>query len=122
MRLRLYQINKAEDLPQSPVIIDQFPLILYDPAEWSTTFRGMPGLHECCEIRQIDDTFYVTDVSADESTRVNGQPATTAPILPGDRLKLNTTEFLVSYERLSSSPPETTNFEKQHRPLETLLK
>lgn len=105
MRLRLYRSSNTVNSRHRPLIIDQFPLVLCDPAEWSTSYGGLSGLHECCEIKQVGNTFYVTDVSADESTQINGCPVGTAPILPGDRLKLNSTEFLVSYERLTSSPP-----------------
>ena len=110
MRLRLYRLDgdSSKNDRHRPLLIDRFPFSLCDPAEWSPFRIGTSGLHECCEITQIGDTLYVTDRSPDESTRINGRPVSVAPILPGDRMTLNSTEFLVSYERITSAPPPPT--------------
>lgn len=107
MRLRLYPVNTATDRNngQRPYVIDRFPHTLFDPSGWSPSAIGTGGLHECCEIVLSEGTLYVIDTSPDESTRVNGRPVHAAAILPGDRITLNTTELLVSYERMTIAPP-----------------
>lgn len=107
MRLRLYRIDDGTrpTSRQRPYVIDRFPHTLFDPSAWSPSLSGSVGLHECCEIIQSDGTLYIIDTSPDESTRVNGRHVPASPILPGDRITLNTTELLVSYERMTSAPP-----------------
>jgi hypothetical protein len=107
VRLRLYRLGGAasQGNQHCPLLIDQFPFSLCDPAEWSVIATGLNGFYECCEIELIEDTLYVTDRSRDESTRLNGQPFSVSSLLPGDRLTINTAEFLVSYERMTSAPP-----------------
>ena len=110
MRLRLYRLDddSSQNDRHHSVLIDRFPFSLCDPAEWPPVGSGLSGLHECCEITQIGDTLYVTDRSPDASTRINGRSVSVAPILPGDRMTLNSTEFLISYERTTSAAPPPT--------------
>ena len=46
--------------------------------------------------------------STDTSPQINDRKVSAAPVLPGDRITLKTTEFLVSYERMTSAPPLPT--------------
>lgn len=107
VRLRLYRFadGTEQNGRQRPYVIDRFPHTLFDPSAWSPSLNGSLGLHECCEIIQFDGTLYIIDTSPDESTKVNGQHVPASPILPGDRITLNTTDLLVSYERMTSAPP-----------------
>jgi hypothetical protein len=120
VRLRLYRIDggASHGNRHRPLLIDRFPFTLCDPAEWSPTVANSYGLHECCEIKQVGDTLYVADTSPDESTRINGRTISVAPLLPGDRITLNTIEFVVSYERMTSAPPLPTEllFQETVRP------
>ena len=112
MRLRLYRLDgdSTRKRKHRTLLIDRFPVSIGDPAEWTLANGNSFGFHECCEIDQIGDTLFVTDTSPDESTRVNGRRVSVAPMLPGDRLTLNATEFLVSYERMTSAPPPPAEF------------
>lgn len=112
MRLRLYRLdgNSAEESRHRPLLIDRFPFTISDPTDWTPICRRSAGIHDCCRIDLFGDTLFVTDISPDESTHVNGRSVTVAPMLPGDRIKLSATEFLVSYERMSSAPPASTEF------------
>lgn len=116
MRLRLYRLDgdSSEESKHRPLLIDRFPFSISDPADWTSIGGQSTGIHECCKIDQFGDTLFVTDISPDESTQVNGRSVTVAPMLPGDRIKLSATEFLVSYERMSSAPPASTEFLHQH--------
>lgn len=107
MRLRLYRLNGDAQggAEHCPMLIDRFPFSICDPAEWTPTNGNSSGFHECCEISQVSETLFITDTSPDGSTRVNGRNVSVAPMLPGDRIRLDSTEFLVSYERMTSVPP-----------------
>lgn len=107
MRLRLYRINASTVIHdhRQPLIIDRFPYSLCDPTDWQTEFGHSSGENQCCQIELIGDTFYVTDSSPERSIRVNDCVVTCASILPGDRITLKSTEFLVSYERMTSASP-----------------
>lgn len=116
MRLRLYRLdsNSAEKSKHRPLLIDRFPFTISDPTDWTPICRRSAGIHDCCRIDLFGDTLFLTDISADESTQINGRSVTVAPMLPGDRIRLNSTEFVVSYERMSSAPPPSTEFLLQH--------
>lgn len=112
MRLRLYRLDRdsSQEAKGRPLLIDRFPFSISDPAEWSTTIGNPSGFHECCEISLVGETLFVTDTSPDGSTHINGRSVSVAPILPGDRITLDSTEFLVSYERMTSVPPPPAEF------------
>lgn len=112
MRLRLYRLdaNSSDGGKYRPLLIDRFPFSISDPADWNPSGGRSSGIHECCEIDLFGETLFVTDISPDESTQLNGRRVTVASMLPGDRIRLNTTEFLISYERMTSAPPPSTEY------------
>lgn len=116
MRLRLYRLdgNSAEESKHRPLLIDRFPFTIGDPAGWTPISTPSAGIHDCCRFDLFGDTLFVTDISADESTQINGRSVTVAPMLPGDRIRLNATEFLISYERMSSDHPPPAEFLLEH--------
>ena len=116
MRLRLYRLdeNSAEESKHRPLLIDRFPFTIGDPAGWTPISTPSAGIHDCCRFDLFGDTLFLTEMSADESTQINGRSVTVAPMLPGDRIRLNATEFLISYERMNSAPPPSTEFLLQH--------
>lgn len=112
MRLRLYRLDTGslEGGKHHPLLIDRFPFSISDPAGWTPLSGHSVGFHECCRFDQFGYTLFVTDISSDESTQVNGCKVTVAPVLPGDRIRLNSTEFLISYERMTSAPPPSIEY------------
>jgi pSer/pThr/pTyr-binding forkhead associated (FHA) protein len=59
--------------------------------------RWVSRLH--CEIDQIDGTLVVRDLHSRHGTYVNGRRIAEILLMPGNRLGIGMTKFLVSYER-----------------------
>jgi hypothetical protein len=114
MRLRLFPVG-----PNGvgvPAILDQFPA--------QVPGHGTRRLFDDCSekdgylIEEVDDTFFLVDADGIESAQVNGQPTRLSALMPGDRVCISNHEFIVSYERLSQTPPRSVLFQKYRQYLD----
>ena len=103
MRLRLFNIR--DEGFKLPVIFDQFPASVPNPARWGS--RGTASrLHEACQLEDRDGTLHAVATTDSLQLLVNGQPFASTPVLPGDRLTLGSITFVISYDRSAVTDPE----------------
>jgi hypothetical protein len=102
MRLRLF--NVSEQASKQPVIFDRFPASVVDPAKWTCGMSAADQGEECL-IEEIDGTLYAISTGRSLCPRLNGDEFESTPMLPGDRLTLGSTTFVVSYERMTCDEP-----------------
>ena len=98
MRLRLFSV--AEQALNPPVIFDRFPASLANPARWNS-HMSVATDDEACLIEELNGTFYAVAVGRSVEPLLNGRRFDSTPLLPGDRLTLGETTFVVSYERMT---------------------
>ncbi len=114
MRLRLFPVGP--DGVGVPAILDQFPAQV--PGHGSRRLFDDCSEQDAFMIEEVDDTFFIVDADGLESARVNGQPTRLSALLPGDRVCFANHEFIVSYERLSQTPPRPELFQKYRQYLD----
>lgn len=104
MRVRLYGVG-----PRSVgvVFIDEFPASL----ELDEDGRIHPEVHSdrgLCRLEEVNGQVYLWSES--ESLEVNNAPLREGPLLPGDRLRYEGYDYLVSYEQTQSAPGLPSRF------------
>ena len=102
MRLRLFSLS--EWASKAPVIFDRFPASVADP-DRRACGKLSRDLDEACLIEELDGTLYAIASGGSQCPRLNGRTFEATPLLPGDRLTLGATSFVVSYERMTSEEP-----------------
>jgi|GEM_PF-4784726 hypothetical protein len=104
MRVRLYGVG-----PRSVgvVFIDEFPASL----ELDEDGRIRPELHSgrgLCRLEEVNGQLYLRSES--DRLEVNNAPLTEGPLLPGDRLRYDGYDYLVSYEQTQSAPAPPSRY------------
>ncbi|TWT58017.1 hypothetical protein KOR42_13860 [Thalassoglobus neptunius] len=102
MRLRLYEVGGKST--GRVMRFDQFPALLCvdtagDPCTHHESF------HSVCEMVDIGGQIEVRAASEFEEILVNNVSVTSGALMPGDRLSLGKTSFIVSYERTARERP-----------------
>ena len=103
MKARLTSLDVPT--PIEKIVLDSFPVTIGRScsADIRLADRWVSRLH--CEIDQINDTLVVRDLHSRHGTYVNGKRITQSLLVPGNRLGMGMTEFLVCYERNSTKSP-----------------
>ncbi|MGA2621770.1 MAG: FHA domain-containing protein [Thermoguttaceae bacterium] len=109
-------VMKTELIPVGPLaakgnlVIDTLPAVLgrNEQADVRLDDHWVSRVH--CELSDLDGTLVVRDLGSKHGTYVNGQKATQAPLLPGDRLTVGLSSFEVQCEQRRTKPslPEVT--------------
>jgi pSer/pThr/pTyr-binding forkhead associated (FHA) protein len=101
MKARLIRLDSSK--PKEYALPSSFPATIGRSCEADIELddRWVSRLH--CEIDQIDDALVVRDLQSRHGTYVNGQRVTENLLMPGNRLRIGMSQFLVSYERNPSN-------------------
>lgn len=103
MRARLFPLD---DLPgHAPFVLDFYPVFLGTGDHGKLQISEYASATRRCQIQLEHGTLVAIDLDSSEGTWVNGEPIERAPLLPGDRIHIGQSAFVVSYERLSRRPP-----------------
>lgn len=93
---------KVELLSAAPsrqrIVLDELPVVLGRDNGVQVHVEDSWVGNKQCIIDQDGDTLRVLDLGSRTGTFVNGRRVARATLLPGDRLVLGKTEFLVQYE------------------------
>lgn len=96
MRVRLYLVDGCVN--HEPIVLDALPIIIGSSPADDLVLEGI-GLEEChCELSCADKTIMIRDLGSERGTFVNDVSVVSAPIMPGDKIKLGNSCFVVSYE------------------------
>ena len=118
MRLRLYPCSAGAS--DAPILVDRFPAVLSAPHDWPDLGPHYCGLSRWCllEVRaglvyQIDQT--PEAVTFRNGTRLPIEQQELTPLLAGDRLCIEESEFVVSYEQVTRSRTDLNQRRKLRR-------
>lgn len=115
MRARFLPVS-ANGLSQT-VRIDSFPAVVSLDEHGEVCINGQVAAVPLCLLDDDSGNLILKDQAEDESVMVNDLPMSFGPLMPGDTLKLGGRRFLVSYERITSTPPPCPVFHfAAHRP------
>ncbi len=106
MRLRLYPC--ASGASHAPILVDRFPAVLSAPHDWPDLGPHDCGLSRWCVLELQSGAVYQIDQSPEAVTFRNGtrlpiEQQKRIPLQPGDRLRIDEFEFVVSYEQVTRS-------------------
>ncbi len=104
MRLRLYPCSAGAS--DAPILVDRFPAVLSAPHDWPDLGPYYCGLSSWCRLEVRTGAVYQIDQTPEAVTFRNGtrlpiEQQELTPLLPGDRLRIDESEFVVSYEQVT---------------------
>jgi len=84
--------------PQQEFAIDDLPAVIGRSADAEVRLND-PTVSRChCEIEEMEGVLVVRDLGSKNGTYINGCRITEALLMPGDKLSMGETRFLVCYE------------------------
>jgi hypothetical protein len=104
VRLRLYPCSAGAS--DAPILVDRFPAVLSAPHDWPDLGPHYCGLSRWCLLEVQAGAVYQVDQTSEAVTFRNGvrlpiEQQKRTPLLPGDRLRIDESEFVVSYEQVT---------------------
>lgn len=104
MRLRLYPCSPRAS--HVPILVDRFPAVLSAPHDWPDLGPHYCGMSRWCLLEVRAGAIYQVDQSPEavtfrNSVRLPIEQQELTPLLPGDRLRIDEAEFVVSYEQVT---------------------
>ena len=99
MQIELTEVDSSTD--QRKIVLDSLPVMIGQDPEAGVRLDDQWVSRHHCEISVTKDTLVVRDLGSMLGTFVNGLNVTTAHLMPGDKLTVGITSFLVDYERRS---------------------
>ena len=104
VRLRLYPCSAGTS--HAPLLIDRFPAVLSAPRDWPDLGPHDCGLSRWCLLEVRAGAIYQVDQTPNAVTFRNGtrlpiEQQELTPLQPGDRLSIDESEFIVSYEQVT---------------------
>lgn len=102
MRARFFELQTIGDKTLTRTIYcDRFPVVFAEGENGTVgVVAGVNG-EPSCVFEEQDGNLVLTQSTA--QTFLNGAPIARGGIAPGDRVKIGRTDYVVSYERVSSS-------------------
>ena len=88
--------------------LDKLPLVVGRSLEAAIRIVDRWASRRHCEIAESDGSLVVRDLGSTHGTLLNGQPITESPLMPGDKLTIGLTTFLVSAEEAPRGPDSRT--------------
>ena len=76
--------------------LDKLPLVVGRSLEAAIRIVDRWASRRHCEIAESDGSLVVRDLGSTHGTLLNGQAITESPLIPGDKLTIGLTTFLVS--------------------------
>jgi len=99
MQIELTEVDSSTD--HRKIVLDSLPVMIGQDPEAGVRLDDQWVSRHHCEISATKDTLVVRDLGSMLGTFVNGLNVTTAHLMPGDKLTVGITSFLVDYERRS---------------------
>lgn len=97
MQIELTEVDSSTD--HRKIVLDSLPVMIGQDPEAGVRLDDQWVSRHHCEISATKDTLVVRDLGSMLGTFVNGLNVTTAHLMPGDKLTVGITSFLVDYER-----------------------
>ena len=97
MQIELTEVDSSSD--QRKIVLDSLPVMIGQDPEAGVRLDDQWVSRHHCEISVTRDTLVVRDLGSMLGTFVNGLNVTTAHLMPGDKLTVGITSFLVDYQR-----------------------
>lgn len=97
MKARLISLNASG--PRAVISLDKLPVVLGRGAQADVRLHDQTLSRRHCEIGCVSATLVVRDLGSKNGTRVNRQNVTESVLMPGDKLTLGSSTFVVSYEQ-----------------------
>jgi pSer/pThr/pTyr-binding forkhead associated (FHA) protein len=97
MQVELTEVDSSTC--QRKIVVDRLPVMIGQSPDAGVRLDHHWVSRQHCEISAIKDTLVVRDLGSMLGTFVNGLNVTTAHLMPGDKLTIGSTSFLVDYER-----------------------
>ena len=97
MEIELTEVDSSTH--QRKIVLDKLPVMIGQGPESSVRLDDHWVSRHHCEINAVRGTLVVRDLGSMLGTFVNGLNVTTALLMPGDKLTVGITSFMVDYER-----------------------
>ena len=97
MQIELIEVDSSTD--QRKIVLDSLPVMIGQDPDAGVRLDDQWVSRHHCEISATRDALVVRDLGSVLGTFVNGLNVTTANLMPGDKLTIGSTSFLVDYER-----------------------
>ena len=97
MEIELTEVDSSPH--QRKIVLDKLPVMIGQGPESSVRLEDHWVSRHHCEINSVQGTLVVRDLGSMLGTFVNGLNVTTALLMPGDKLTVGITSFMVDYER-----------------------
>jgi pSer/pThr/pTyr-binding forkhead associated (FHA) protein len=97
MEIELTEVDSSTH--QRKIVLDRLPVMIGQGPESSVRLEDHWVSRNHCEINAVQGTLVVRDLGSMLGTFVNGLNVTTALLMPGDKLTVGITSFMVDYER-----------------------
>lgn len=110
MRARFLPLNGSTN--GDVVRVDTFPAVVSLDDSGCVCVNGKAASVRLCLLDENAGNLIIKDQADGEAAAVtvNELPLAHGPLMPGDRLQLGSHKFVVSYERVTSTPPPAPIF------------
>ncbi|MFH1918277.1 MAG: FHA domain-containing protein [Planctomycetota bacterium] len=103
MQVELTEVDSSAQ--KSKILLGRLPVMIgQSPNAGIRVDDHLVSRHHC-ELSSVKGTLVVRDLGSMLGTFVNGLNVTTALLMPGDKLTVGITSYLVDYERRHMKPP-----------------
>jgi pSer/pThr/pTyr-binding forkhead associated (FHA) protein len=103
MEVQLTEVDPSR--PRRKIVLDKLPVMIGQSPDAAVRLDDQWVSRHHCQINAVKGTLVVRDLGSVLGTFVNGLNVSTAMLMPGDRLTVGVTSFLVDYERRSAKQP-----------------
>ena len=90
--------------------VDSFPAVVSLDEGGSVCINGRAQCVPLCLLDENAGNLIIKDQAESDAVSVNELPIAFGPLMPGDTLRLGSRRFVVSYERVTSTPPPSPTF------------
>ncbi len=101
MEVELTEVDSADE--NRKIVLETLPVMIGHGPDAGIRVDDHWASHHHCEINVVKGTLVVRDLGSMLGTFVNGLNVNSALLMPGDKLTVGVTSFLVDYERLIRS-------------------
>jgi len=97
MEVELTEVDSSTD--SRKIVLDRLPVMIGQDPDAEIRIDNQWVSRQHCEINAVKGTLVVRDLGSMLGTFVNGLNVNRALLMPGDKLTVGITSFLVEYER-----------------------
>ena len=106
MRVRLF----PSDSPGDTIILDHFPAVVGKSLDADIPLADEDSSDFHCWLEEFAGNLILRDCDSPSGSFVNGAAVLETALMPGDRVTLGRTTFVISYERLATQHPPATRY------------